>query len=84
MKLGFCNEVVNIGDSFQTSHLPKRHSAIVAGRLYGPCPTEIELVRCLPVNLKNCEVIKSEPNWDCTIAESDRKFCVRHTWKRVN
>jgi hypothetical protein len=81
--LAFCNDIVNIGDTFQTSHLPKNHSAIIAGRLYGPYRTEIELVRNIPANLKLCDCIESVPNWDASIPEIDRKFCVRHTWKRT-
>lgn len=83
MKMAFCNDLVNIGDTFQTSHLPKKHSAIIAGRLYGPYPTEIELVRHLPINLRNCEVTETVPNWDASIPENDRQFCIRHTWKRT-
>jgi uncharacterized protein (DUF111 family) len=83
MRNAFCNDMVNIGDTFTTSHLPKKHSATIAGRLYGPYPTEIELVKQIPVNLRECDVTESRPNWDASISENDRKFCVRHTWKRT-
>ena len=83
MQYAICNDIVNVNDTFQTSHLPKKHSAIIGSRLYGPYASEVALVEKIPVNLRNCEVVASVPNWDASIPENDRKFCIRHTWKRV-
>ena len=44
---------------FQTSHAPKQHSALVENRFYGPFPTEIDLGRAIPCNLKECKLIRT-------------------------
>jgi hypothetical protein len=73
MKSYFKN-AVNIGNKFSTKHKRKKHTAIINNKLYGPFATEIELVRNIPVNLKNCDCIE-------TVVKSQYNFT--HIWELV-
>jgi hypothetical protein len=72
----FANDAVPIESTFITSHAPQSHSARIGNRLFGPYRTEIELVRALPVNLRDCELMETRDI-------DNAQFRCSHKWKRL-
>jgi len=62
---------------FITEHKANSHLAIIDGKTFGPFNTEIDLVRAIPVNLKQCNCIATE-----TIGNG-RFPDLTHTWETI-
>jgi len=58
---------------FTTTHKPKKHTAIIDGKSYGPFKSEIELVSKIPANLSACTHINTD-------VRTQDDFT--HTWKK--